>query len=862
MKRNHEDHLSPNHKAKTKQTRTTNNPINPDLLHSFTHSNIPPITNTTQSTINKHTTEIPQEPPRTSTPINHTTTLPQLDLSDIEPTNSTHDTKNTLLSNTHPTITMAKPTDLPQYVKKALGYKKEGLIRISIHRSRAFDTKEMKSVLKNLGVTEILSNENNDKLLIALAKTGNLDTYANDPNQLLNTMDMNEDTYASFDQQTQVNAQMLVEATNKSTQVNEMEIITCAKILNITQAKTFNIPPLVLNTQPTIITMNKPAEVVFNTKAFINYSDRQIPQSVAIILSFGPKFSVPTYYRQEDFIDLRDTAYAINEAFAQPHDINSIRTHIDKHITEYNDKQYTQHANEIRDYFTIALGETKHFLRNNKDLILTQADKANASIIMDRNTYINKVEQLLADNSTYAPLKQSSNAAYQKINQKLLEKMTKIKWITEKEAEESAVNETKTANIYAFIKTHKTGNPPRPIVNTINTPGYTLAKKVTNKLSKGRNTTRYNVLNSRMAIDHIKSTRILPDMEFRSYDARSMFTNITAEKALQAVIKRKDRLGLNDEGLQLTIDVIKFACLQSTEIAFNNAIYKQIKGLRMGSSLSPVLAEFVMDDLLDKIFLQIQRPHFFTKYVDDILTVTTKEHHEQILTALNNADEDLKFDQEKQDDQNQINYLDFTIINQPFNVKTKWFQKHIASGRLLNFHTHHPKSVIWHTAVNFISTMIYNSHPDFLNDIIARAQHLLHINSYPKEYRERVITTAIEKNDKMQPITSSQPQMRSTNIPNPSQKQQPIYVPGLPYLPKITNKIQKHIEYSASQPSTSMTQEGYPRTPKNIKIASKPTHRMSKETYNKHKKIGTTQNTTCIDIEDANTPQQNTFTQP
>lgn len=353
----------------------------------------------------------PQDPPRTSTPISPETTLSQLEISDIEPINKEeYDNKNTHLINMIPSTSMTQPA-VPQYVRKALGYKKEGLIRISIHRSKAFDTREIGLVMKNLGVTEVLSNENNDKLLIALAKTGNLDNDLNKFNQLLNTIDMAEDTYPSFDQQTQVNAHMLMESADKGTQVNEMDISTTNEILNITQARTFDIPQLIQNTQPFTITMDKPTQVIFNPRAFINYTNRPIPQSIAIILSFGPRFSVPTYYKQNDFTDLRDTAYAINEAFARPEDIESIRTHIDKHIREYKESQYVHHASEIRDFFTIALGETRQFLKQNTDLILTQADKAKAAIIMDKTTYINKIEQLLADNSTYTPLKQSSNAA-------------------------------------------------------------------------------------------------------------------------------------------------------------------------------------------------------------------------------------------------------------------------------------------------------------------------------------------------------------------------------------------------------------------------------------------------------------------
>lgn len=91
-------------------------------------------------------------------------------------------------------------------------------------------------------------------------------------------------------------------------------------------------------------------------------------------------------------------------------------------------------------------------------------------------------------------------------------------------------------------------------------------------------------MNSKKAIEWIKSARILPDMKFKPYDAKSMFTNIWVNQALKAVKRRQQKLGLTNIEMQLIIDIIKFVCTTNTEIEFNDRIYKQIKGLRMGSS--------------------------------------------------------------------------------------------------------------------------------------------------------------------------------------------------------------------------------------------------------------------------------------
>jgi len=59
--------------------------------------------------------------------------------------------------------------------------------------------------------------------------------------------------------------------------------------------------------------------------------------------------------------------------------------------------------------------------------------------------------------------------------------------------------------------------------------------------------------------------------------------------------------------------------LESTYFKFNEIIYKQKFGTSMGSPLSPIIAEIVLQDLEKKALglLSIEIP-FYHRYVDDI----------------------------------------------------------------------------------------------------------------------------------------------------------------------------------------------------------------------------------------------------
>lgn len=822
--------------SKNKPTNTVTTiavtPINTSTTMSITSTTNITAPSTSTSSIKHPKQAIPSTSTHTSTAQN-TTAIPLI--------------KPDPLDTLHPLKRKVGITTREEVDKYSRDLKAQGIIRISIHRANAYSTQEMAHIMKQLGVVKVINSECTDRLVIALAKTTNLQNIDPNHNPLNRTLDMDEDVFPLFDQGTQVTHNLLNIYKDQCTQTesivkiecgiqtSEFDILERTQELELALAPVFNIPELVEH-KSLITTIVRPNNVFFNKDAFKNFTQLQIPESVAITLAFGPKFSLPVYYKEKDFTNLREAAFALNEKFGKPRDQSEVKEIILNHVKNYSDQQFEQHASEIRDYFTAAIGETLAFIKNNPDIIVTQADKANAAILMDRDTYIAKTEKLLSDKTTYAKLKASSIAAYQKMNQILIGKFEKAKLISGVAAHKAIRNETETANIYSLIKTHKQGQPPRPIVNTINTPGYLLATKVTEILTKARDEIKYNVFNATQATERIKNSIILPDEEFDSLDARSMFTNISTKKAIEAVKKRQAALSINHEIMYLITEAIEFICIKSTEISFNGQLYKQIKGLRMGSSISPILADFVMEDLLDNLFKKVKKPSVIIKYVDDIMIATTPAHADQILEAINEEDPDLKFDIERQGEDRRINYLDFTIINDPFDLKTKWFQKPIASGRFLNFHSHHPKTVIFNTAVAYVVTMIQNSSPTFYNEIILKAKHLLKINSYPHKYIENVITRTLEK---VAIKTLTPESLTQTNTTQ--QKESKMYVGSLPNIPRLTQPVSNTVELAAKE---------------DISLAARPQKTMSQQVYNRHKRIKTSEEMETVDITQENPDNQ------
>lgn len=683
-----------------------------------------------------------------------------------------------------------QPTSIKQQNKQL---KQEGRIRISLHGTEVYTNPELHVILNTLRARKAWRAGPN--LIQAEVLTGTYTHASQIGNQI------QEEIGPVIDQSIQVNGKQIDEEVyNKTTEMWQ---------------PLKNIPELIEN-KDIIPSNNKPKEIVFNPRAFINYTKHPIPEDIALILSMGPKFAVPLYNGEKDFESLRDTAYTLNEIYGHPEGKAEVRANIESHIREYrmNQKAY---RTENKEYFHQAIKSTQQYLQEHPNIIAAQSDKARASILMDKDVYIDKVENLLRDRATYQPLPLSSTRSYMIMNENLLKRMVDLKMASTREITGAITNEDQPANLYGLLKNHKQDTPIRPIVNTRNSMGYFASQKVTEILTRARDKgMRYNVLNSRQACERIRHTSILADEKLYSLDIISMFTNITAERAIISVQRRQKQLHLNNEQMQLTVDIIKFVCIKSTEIRFNNRIYKQIKGLRMGSSLSPILADFVVEDMLDTAFLTIERPKLLMKYVDDLLCVMEEKEAEKVLLALNNCDPHIKFEMETEQ-HGKINYLDVTVYRDELDLKTIWFQKHVSSGLFLNYNSNHPKTTIWNTAMQYVVTMILNTHPDHYEDIITTAMDRLTRNSYPTNVAEQIIEKAKEK------IVLKQ--MSSHETATQDEEEQIKYTTGIGYIPKLTEKIQREIIDSHQKQGDDL----------NIQIPAIPMHTMNRKIYNKHK---------------------------
>ena len=147
-------------------------------------------------------------------------------------------------------------------------------------------------------------------------------------------------------------------------------------------------------------------------------------------------------------------------------------------------------------------------LKADKDRIILTADKGIALVIIEKKDYIKKAKQLLQDTNTYKTIQADPTS---KLKNGLITKLKKIKLDTRLDDTTYRRMYPTGAVIpkfYGLPKVHKENIPLRPIVSSIGSVSYGVAKEIARIIKPLVGSTEHHVNNSMEFTEEIKKMKL------------------------------------------------------------------------------------------------------------------------------------------------------------------------------------------------------------------------------------------------------------------------------------------------------------------------------------------------------------------
>ena len=351
-------------------------------------------------------------------------------------------------------------------------------------------------------------------------------------------------------------------------------------------------------------------------------------------------------------------------------------------------------------------------LGENDELHITRPDKGRGIIILNKKDYLDKMETILSDSRIFENCpsddpKLKILRTEDKVN-RFIRKLKDKGSITENEYKNLYVCGSSPSVLYGLPKVHKLNIPLRPIVSSVNTPMYKLAKFIIPEIAN-LSKNEYVLENSKDLINSVSHLVVENSHFMCSFDVESLFTNIPVKETINIIVNTiydndNDVRNMSRNDFKRLLELIT----EDNYIIFDNKFVRQKEGLAMGNPVSAVFANIFMSyhekrwlDLCPADF----KPVLYKRYVDDTYMIFKSEAHvELFFNYLNMQHDNIKFTLEKESE-GRIPFLDMLIERTDGRLDFSIFRKPTFTGLGMNF-----LSECYHQyKINSIRTLVYRA---------------------------------------------------------------------------------------------------------------------------------------------------------
>ena len=153
-------------------------------------------------------------------------------------------------------------------------------------------------------------------------------------------------------------------------------------------------------------------------------------------------------------------------------------------------------------------------------------------------------------------------------------------------------------NFYRLPKIHKPDTPLRPTVSSCGSVTYGVDNELTKILKPLVGTPPHHINSTHDSVEQVKHINLTLGECLISYDVSALFTSVPVDPTLKIIKDHlekdptlKERTVLPVEDITLLLEF----CLKNMYFSFQGQFYEQVKGVVMGSPVSPIVANLYVE---------------------------------------------------------------------------------------------------------------------------------------------------------------------------------------------------------------------------------------------------------------------------
>jgi hypothetical protein len=366
-------------------------------------------------------------------------------------------------------------------------------------------------------------------------------------------------------------------------------------------------------------------------------------------------------------------------------------------------------------------------LSNDGSIYITRPDKGAGVVILNREDYVKKVEDIINDRTKFKKMESEEKKLVVKLEDKLnnvLRTLKKANCITEIFYSKCFSSGSQIGSLYGLPKIHKSKCPIRPIVSAFKSHNFNLGKQLLPLISH-LSTNTYSLQNSYDFSTTIQNIPEASKLFMCSLDIQSLYTNVPVKETIEIILSKlydNNSIALYEGFSEQQFKKLLELSLQDTYFRFNKLLYNQTEGLAMGSALSPVVANIFLTDFerkhLDTCPIEF-KPLFYRRYLDDTFILFKSELQSvNFFQYFNSRHPQICFTKEDEQE-NKLSFLDVTVTRTGNSFNTSVFRKDTFTGLGTNYFSniyHRYKISSFYTLIHR-AFLISSSFASFHNEI-------------------------------------------------------------------------------------------------------------------------------------------------